>query len=192
MSYQNLFNALEDQIEAENQQLITSAKKKAEAIIRTAQREVERLNRQLLEEAAKKEEVKQSAQGKSQGHKASKLLVLAKGEFFQQALKLSRKKLSEVPQKSEYSQVLKRFIKEATADFPECASLKVNTRDAALAKKILSELQLKLTLETTHDFSAGVIATSSDNRMSVYNTLESRLDRLIPLISPQVATILYG
>jgi vacuolar-type H+-ATPase subunit E/Vma4 len=192
MSYENLFNALEDQIEAENQQLVTSAKKKAGAIIRAAQREVERLNKQLLEEAAKKEEVKQSAQVKSRGHKASKLLVLAKREFFQQALKLTRKKLSELPQKPEYSRVLKKLIQEATAHFPECTRLQVNARDTSLAQKILGELRLKLAIESTQDFSAGVIASSADGRMSIYNTLESRLARLIPLISPQVATILYG
>ncbi len=192
MSYQNLFNALEDQVDAECKEIIASSHKSAEAVIQTANEEVERLNKRLLEEAAKKDGGIQSAQVKSRGHRASKLLVLAKQEFFQQAFKLSRKKLSELPQKPEYSRVLEKLIQEATAHFPECTRIKVNPRDASLAKKTLSELKLKLAIESTQDLSAGVIALSADGRMSIYNTLESRLDRLISLISPQVANILYG
>jgi vacuolar-type H+-ATPase subunit E/Vma4 len=192
MSYQNLFKALESQIGVEVEEVIASAKKRADAIARAAKREVDNLNKQLLEESSKEKGVKAKGQTSARELKLSKLMLNTKHDLFQQAIKRARQKLNEVPKKPEYQSILKKLIQEATADFPECSRIRVNTRDISLAQKIVKELNLKLEVEPTTDFSAGVIASSKDGRMSVSNTLELRLERLIPLITPQVAGILYG
>lgn len=192
MSYQSLFNVLEGQIDSECQEIIAAAQKRGDGIIRAAKQEVEKLNKQLLEESTKREEVKDREQAVTQNYKLSKLLTQVKLEVFQQLFDTVKNKLSELPSKPEYSCVLKKLIQEATSDFPECTKIKVNPRDTSLAEKILSELKLKLEVESTRDFSAGVVATSADGRMSICNNLELRLKKLIPIISPQVANILYG
>jgi vacuolar-type H+-ATPase subunit E/Vma4 len=192
MNYQDLFKALDSQIEAETQEVIASAQRRADAIIRGARQEIERLNKRLLEESARQEAAESKGQASARRYKLSKLLLQTKYELFQQTLGAARKKLSQLPQKPEYSRVLKKLIQESTADFPECTRIRVNTRDVSLAKKILDELRLKLEVEPTTDFSAGVVATSADGRMSIRNTLELRLERLISLISPEVARVLYG
>ncbi len=192
MSYQSLFKTLESQIEVEVQGVITSARKKAEIILRTAQQKVDSINKQMAEEAAKKDEVKEEKKTTIRKQGLSKLFIRTKQELFQQLFNTVKERLMGLPRKAEYPRTLKKLIQEATADFPECTRIRVNARDTSLAKKILSELKLNLEVEPTEDFSAGLIALSADGRMSIINTLELRLERVIPLVSPQVAKILYG
>jgi V/A-type H+-transporting ATPase subunit E len=193
MSYQKLFKVLENQIDSEANEIITAAQKKADVIIRSARQKVEAMNKQLLEESNKKEDfAKSDKQVSAKKYKLSKLLLPVKNENFQQVIDTTRKKLNNLPQQAEYSRVLKKLIREVTTSLPECAAINVNPRDVALAQKILKELQLKLEVKTSHKVSSGVIASSADGRLSVCNTIDSRLEKLIPHISPQVVGILYG
>ncbi len=192
MSYQSLFNILEGQIDVEVQGIIASARKRATVTIKTAQHKVDSINKQLAEAASQKDGVTEQKQTKIRKHSLAKLYIQVKHELFQQMINKVKQRLAGLPEKSEYASVLKKLVQESTADFPECVRIRVNNRDASLTKRILSELKLNLEVEPTNDFSAGVVALSADGRMSIWNTPELRLEKVIPLVSPQVAKILYG
>ncbi len=197
MIYKDLFMALDRQVEADREKLIESAKEKARAILQEAEQDIKKAEKTFQEELAKEEQLgKKGAAKKSKSTPKNthltKLILGVKYKFFEQAIYLSRKQLNELAKKSDYQQVLKKLIKECVETFPEVDRLLVNSRDVSLAKKILHELKLNLKIKAADNVSAGVIAVSADEKLSVCNTLDFRLDKVIPSLSPQISEILYG
>ena len=193
MQYEELLKALDDQVEAEREELIASARKKGDAIVKTAIQEVERriklaMEHQEREKSAKEEQKKRTPQQR----KVSRLILQIQYELYQQSIETARKSLSNIGERSDYPQILKKLIQEAVAGFDSAAKVSVRPQDVPQIKKILEELKLKLEIVSHPGVSAGVIVSSKDGKLVRSNTLESRLDRALPHLSTQIAQVLYG
>jgi len=195
MGYQELIETLEKQVESECQEIIASARRRADAIIQAARQEVERINQQMVEETERQQGgVSDKEKGKKAARirRVSAMMLKVKHDLLTETLEEAKKSLPKLRQRRDYPEVLRRLIQEAVADFADCRTLVVNQEDVEQAKKIAADLGLQVEIEPTREFCGGVVARSQDGRRMVWNSLESRLERLIPVVSTEVAKILYG
>ncbi len=199
MQYNKLLESLSDQAKAEREEILAAARKKAEAIVKAAVDGVEE-KPQVVEEiqaatggvkaaAGAKEVKKESA---PQRRRVSKVVLQAQHEYYLQAIETTRSGLRKVCERPDYSQVLKKLLQEATADFPAAATVLVRPQDVAAVKGMLEKLNLKLVVVSSQDAPVGVVVSSQDGKLVRYNTLNSRLEKALPHLSTQIASVLYG
>jgi V/A-type H+-transporting ATPase subunit E len=175
-AYQESLNNLEasrDKLEAERIRIIESAKKQAE-----------NLKRQIV----------------GSGRLAvrnQELLVIenAVNNAFEEA----RKKLATSGGKDSYKELLSSIIKESVSSVGSGeVVIECNKNDVELVRRILTDLQemnpsvqAKVS-DHTIDVLGGIRVKSADGTMTFDNTLDSRIERLKPLIRKNIAQMLRG
>ena len=175
-AYQESLNNLEasrGKLEAERIRIIESAKKQAE-----------NLKRQIVGSgrlAARNQE----------------LLVIenAVNNAFEEA----RKKLATSGGKDSYKELLSSIIKESVSSVGSGeVVIECNKNDVELVRRILSDLQEKnpsvqaKVSDHAIDVLGGIRVKSADGTMTFDNTLDSRIERLKPLIRKNIAQMLRG
>jgi V/A-type H+-transporting ATPase subunit E len=95
----------------------------------------------------------------------------------------------------DYPLILRRLTDEAWqalgGDRAEASScrLDIDPRDKALVQCILSDLGLGLEISPSLDCWGGLVAHSSDGRITASNTLEARLERATPFLRRTLASV---
>lgn len=175
-AYQDSLNNLEasrSRLEAERTKIIESAKKQAE-----------NLKRQIIGSsrlAARNQELL--------------LIENAVNDAFEEA----KKKLASASNKDSYKAMMKGIIEESILSIgSDEVIIECNKADAELVRKILADFQnknpkLKVRLsEQPTNIIGGIRARSADGTMSYDNTIDSRIERLKPLIRKNIAQMLRG
>ncbi len=175
-AYQDSLNNLEasrSRLEAERTKIIESAKKQAE-----------NLKRQIIGSsrlAARNQELL--------------LIENAVNDAFEEA----KKKLASASNKDSYKAMMKGIIEESILSIgSDEVIIECNKVDAELVRKILADFQnknpkLKVRLsEQPTNIIGGIRARSADGAMSYDNTIDSRIERLKPLIRKNIAQMLRG
>ena len=175
-AYQESLNNLESsrgKLEAERTKIIESAKKQAE-----------NLKRQIV------------GSGRLSVRNQELLMIEnAVNNAFEQA----RKKLAASGNKDSYKTLMAKIIEESVSAVGSGeVIIECNKNDSDLVRKILSDLQknnsrVQARVSDKHiDVIGGVRVKSPDGSMTYDNTLDSRIERLKPLIRKTIAQMLRG
>jgi V/A-type H+-transporting ATPase subunit E len=175
-AYQESLNNIESsqgKLEAERTRIIEAAKKQAE-----------NLKRQVV--------------GSSRlAARNQELLMIenAVNSAFEQA----RKKLASSGDKDSYKALMTSVIEDSVSSVGTGeVTVESNKNDAELVKKIIADLQkknpkVKVNLSSQPiDVIGGIKAKSGDGSMTYDNTIDSRIERLKPLIRKNIAQLLRG
>lgn len=175
-AYQESLNNLEasrGKLEAERTKIIESAKKQAE-----------NLKRQIV------------GSGRLAARNQELLMIEnAVNNAFEEA----RKKLAASGGKDSYRTLMSSIIEESVSSVGSGeVAIECNKNDAELVRKILADLQKKnpdvqAKVSDHHiDVLGGIRVKSSDGTMTYDNTIDSRIERLKPLIRKNIAQMLRG
>ncbi len=175
-AYQDSLNNLEasrDRLEAERTKIIESANKQAE-----------NLKRQTI------------GSGRLAARNQELLLIEnAVNDAFEHA----RKRLASASNKDSYKALMNSIIQESISSVGSSeVIIECNKNDAELVRKILVDLQsknpkVKAKLSGQYiDVIGGIRLKSADGTTTYDNTLDSRIERLKPLIRKNIAQILRG
>lgn len=161
----------------------TTLQTEYEIIIESAKKEAENLKRQII--------------GSSRLSARNKELILiesAVNEIFSKA----KEKLQSKSSDKLYKDLLRKMIEESVSrlDYPEII-IESNKTDFDAVKKILQDLtinkKVKLSLSKKPiEIVGGIRAHSADESMTLDNTLDSKIERLKPLIRKEVVQLLRG
>jgi len=161
----------------------TKLKSEYEAIIESAKKEAENLKRQIV--------------GSSRLTARNKELVLiesAINEIFRKV----KEKLQLKSNDKLYKDLLRKMIEESISrlDSPEIV-IECNNNDLDVVKKIVQDLsadkKVKLALSKKPiDIVGGIRAVSADGTMTLDNSLDSKIERLKPLIRKEIVQLLRG
>ena len=154
-------------------------------IISLSQKQAENLKRQII--------------GSSRLVARNKQLILIErgvNDVFEKA----KAKLSSLNDEGEnYGTLIKKMLKEAVSEIPsEELIVECNTKDRELVKMAIEEIsrennKIRMTLsDESLNVIGGIRIMSSDRSMSYDNTLDSRIERLKPLIRKDIAQMLRG
>ena len=177
-AYQESLDNLESsrgKLEAERTRIIESAKKQAE-----------NLKRQIIGSARL-------------GARNQELLTIenAVNKAFEEA----KKKLQALGSTDRYKELLKQMVEESMSAVGESNAviIECNKNDVELVRNVVSELQTsgklqqQATVADQHiDVLGGIRIKSADGTMSYDNTLDSRIERLKPLIRKNIVQMLRG
>jgi vacuolar-type H+-ATPase subunit E/Vma4 len=113
------------------------------------------------------------------------------------ALDAAAGRLAALPGSETYAQLMRQLARECVAvlspDGPLC--LRVQRRDVPLMERIVREMDLPATLASKEESESlilgGLIATTSDGRITMDNTLVVRLQRAASLYRSQIAGMLF-
>jgi V/A-type H+/Na+-transporting ATPase subunit E len=175
-AYQESLNNLEasrGKLEAERTRIVESAKKQAE-----------NLKRQIV------------GSGRLQARNQELLMIEnAVNNAFEEA----RKKLATSGGKDSYRALLGTIIEESVSSVGSGeVVIECNKNDSELVRKILADLQksnpkVQAKVSDHHiDVLGGIRVKSADGTMTYDNTIDSRIERLKPLIRKNIAQLLRG
>ena len=170
-AYQESLNNLEasrGKLEAERTRIVESAKKQAENLKRQIEgsARLSARNQELL------------------------TIETAVNNAFEEA----RKKLATSGGKDSYRALMTSIIEDSVSSVGSGeVVIECNKNDAELVKKILADLKAKAKVSDHHiDVLGGIKVKSADGTMTFDNTLDSRIERLKPLIRKNIAQMLRG
>jgi V/A-type H+-transporting ATPase subunit E len=165
--------ASRDRLEAERTRIIESAKKQAE-----------NLKRQIV--------------GSSRLAARNQELLMIENAV-NNAFEEARKKLAASGGKDSYRTLMASLVEESVSSVgSDEVVIECNRNDAELVSKILADLQkknprIKAKVSDQHiEVIGGIKVKSADGSMSYDNTIDSRIERLKPLIRKNIAQILRG
>jgi len=175
-AYQESLNNLEasrGKLEAERTRIVESAKKQAE-----------NLKRQIV------------GSGRLAARNQELLMIEnAVNNAFEEA----RKKLAASGGRDSYKALMSTIVEESVSSVGSGeVVIECNKNDAELIRKILSDLQKKnpkvqaKVSDRSIDTLGGIRVKSADGTMTYDNTLDSRIERLKPLIRKNIAQMLRG
>ena len=175
-AYQESLNNLEasrGKLEAERTRIVESAKKQAE-----------NLKRQIV------------GSGRLAARNQELLMIEnAVNNAFEEA----RKKLATSGGKDSYKALMSTIIEESVSSVGSGeVMIECNKNDAELVRKIVTDLQKKNSKvqakvsDKSIDVLGGIRVKSADGTMTYDNTLDSRIERLKPLIRKNIAQMLRG
>jgi V/A-type H+-transporting ATPase subunit E len=190
MALKDLLTALEADAAAETERLRAETEAEAARIVESAQLEARALEQQAAraDDAAlaqelerRRSEARLAAAGtRRDAHEASV-------EALQGAL---RRRLAVLRETDAYPGVFRALTEESLAALPSASLLRVDPRDAQVARDVVRELNVQLELEPGLDTVGGLEAVASDGR-TVRNTLEERLhnaERALRVLAGEVLT----
>jgi vacuolar-type H+-ATPase subunit E/Vma4 len=105
-----------------------------------------------------------------------------------------RQELAVIRMDDSYPTILRKLVQEALAELegsPEEVGkvrLEADGRDRSLLENILQDLRLNLPVSYKLNCWGGLIAKSEDERVTVINTLEARLERATPFLRQSLAS----
>jgi len=187
--------AILDRAQEEAQKIIGQARQRAEQTLKNAEQEknarIEKMKLKIIEET-KQELDRIQAKANIEARKTvveRKMALLAK----------IHDETRRVLQKREFSYNIEEFIrnslKECLPTFPDKIDLRmyVNSRDLTAAKKVLSELKLSNTVNVESDNSilGGIIIESSDRRLRVDDSYDTRLSSYLEKRLSDVGAALF-
>ena len=165
--------ASRDRLEAERTRIIESAKKQAE-----------NLKRQIV--------------GSSRLAARNQELLMIENAV-NNAFEEARKKLAASGGKDSYRTLMASLVEESVSSVgSDEVVIECNRNDAELVSKILADLQkknprIKAKVSDQHiEVIGGIRVKSADGSMTYDNTIDSRIERLKPLIRKNIAQILRG
>lgn len=156
-----------------------------EAIIESAKKQAENLKRQII--------------GSSRLTARNRELLLIESAINEIFEKAKERLQSKVDEKS-YKDLIRKMIEESISklDSPEII-IECNKNDYELVKKVIQELsanknnKVKLTISKKPvDVVGGIRAISGDGTMTLDNSMDSRIERLKPLIRKEIVQLLRG
>ncbi|HDD56719.1 MAG TPA: hypothetical protein ENG18_01705, partial [Nitrososphaeria archaeon] len=127
-----------------------------------------------------------------------RLLILTKNDLINEVFSRAIEKLKRFRESEGYERFLVKCLKEAVeamnpSDGDEFI-VYVDKRDLDLLKKRVGKIfkhSLKFKFKEGN-FMGGVVVMDSDGKRIFYNTIESRLESLRPLLREKIASILFG
>ena len=192
-------NKVLSQKEAELVSQIDSAYQESLKNIETSQGKLEAERTKIVEAAKKQaENLKRQVVGSSRLSTRNQELLMIENAV-NTAFEQARKKLASSGDKDSYKTLMTGIVEESVSSVGSGeVTVECNKGDADLVKKIIADLQKKNPKVKVNfssqpiDVIGGIRVKSGDGSMTYDNTIDSRIERLKPLIRKNIAQMLRG
>lgn len=120
---------------------------------------------------------------------AQRLVLEARESMVKAAFDAAGEELASIRENSTYPAVLEALMNEVFDELGTRVKFVVDPRDAGLVRRLLDRRGLDLGIEPALNTWGGVVGHSSDGRLTVDNTLETRLERARRRLRGEVAAV---
>lgn len=170
---------IREQAQAQAQQLVTEAQERAQTLLDSRKRALESDHAAAITRARSAADLEGNAQR------------LAAADTLQvQAFQIAEQQLRSVTSQPEYSEILKRLIREAHDALPQADTVEAHPNEVAAVQGALSLLGLNMQVKANDQIATGVRLLGQGGKTSVQNTLVGRLNSGRSALQGQVARLL--
>ena len=189
----DLLIAMEGSTEERINEITKQAHRDAEEIKRTAEEKAETIKKSYLDSAEKSFESERNKLIYNAKSETKMDVIKAKDEMIQSAFAEAKKSLDDFRDHESYKGRFKSMIQEAMRELEgEKVRLHIDRRDENLCKQILDELNVNSEIVADLTSAGGLNVSTRDEKVVVFNTIESRLDRAKEFLERQIFATLYG
>jgi V/A-type H+/Na+-transporting ATPase subunit E len=189
----DLLGAMEESTEDRINGIVKQAHRDAEEIKSTAEEKAETIKKSYLDSAEKSFESERNKLIYNAKSEIKMDVIKAKDEVIQCAFIEAKKSLDDLRDHESYKGRFKSMIQEAMHELGgEKARLHIDGRDENLCKQILDELNENSEIVVDLTSAGGLNVSTRDEKVVVFNTIESRLDRAKEFLGRQIFATLYG
>jgi V/A-type H+-transporting ATPase subunit E len=119
-------------------------------------------------------------------------LARVKDDLFQQVFTRAAQQMALARNKPAYRTSFRSIVREAMEELAgEEVRLHIDPRDEPLCREILEEMQRNCEVVPDLTTLGGLNATTADERLLVFNTIESRLQRAKELMKSEIMSALW-
>lgn len=193
MTNENLITSMEGNAEERIREMMKKAYKEAEEIKKHAEVKAEAIKKSYLENAAKSVETERNKLIYNVKAETKMNTARIKDEMLQHAFLESKEKLASFRERSTYKDAFKKMIEEAIGELNgKEVRLQIDKRDENLCKQILAEMNKNSEITTDLTCAGGLNVSTKDDKVIVFNTIESRLHKATELLKFEIFSTLYG
>lgn len=177
MAIEDILRALEEQAQAECEEILTEAKEHAEHIVREGEQEAARI-REVHARQVEQNAQKRSARAVNSARLEAKARVSKiKGAALEDVFQKAAEQLGTVRGAPEYPQVFHQLAREALADAQGDMSIHVDPADVDLATRTMADMGVSAQVLGDIQSAGGLVVELDEGRIVRRNTFEDRLAR---------------
>jgi V/A-type H+-transporting ATPase subunit E len=193
MPYDDLISALKANAQERIKEIQDRAQAGAQKIRKDAEERAQSTRSAYLEEAARGVKLERSKLISKGGAEKRMALARVKDDLFQQVFTRAAQQMALVRNNPAYRTSFRSIVREAMEELAgEEVRLHIDPRDEPLCREILEEMQRNSEVVPDLTTLGGLNATTPDERLMVFNTIESRLQRAKELMKSEIMSALYG
>ena len=192
MALEDIFRALDEQADKECEDILSTARAQAEAIVADAEEQAAGVCQACVDHTATAMERKSTKQINAARLEGKKKVASVKEAAVSEAFDKAADSLSSARSQASYPAVFKVLVQEAIAGVTGDMVLLVDPADEALGRQVLDELGVDAAVKADLSASGGVAVLTGNGRIMRRNTFEDRLDKVRHSIQSEVAEILFS
>jgi len=193
MPYDDLISALKANAQERMKETRDRAEAEALKIRRDAEERAQGIRSAYLQEAGRAVQLEKGKLISKVGAEKRMSFARAKEDLFQQVFDQAARRMASVRDHPGYRVLLKNLVGEAMEELPaEEIRVHIDPRDEPLCREVLREMKRNCEVVTDLTTMGGLDVTTADERLMVFNTLESRLERAKELMKSEIMSTLYG
>lgn len=190
MAIEDIFKALEEQADAEVNQILHVATVQADAVEHEARDEAERITGVKIAAAETAVRNKSTKAVNAARLQVRRDLAEVRDNTVDAVFAEAKERLAAMRGTAEYERVFATLAKESLARVDSECEIQVAPEDADLAKKVAGELGVACTVSPTLDTIGGLVVSTHDGRVVRRNTFESRMLKARSLAGAKIAEVL--
>ncbi len=191
MAIENILQALEEQCRSECQAIFDKAKVEVDAILAEAEMEAAKIREAKMDRVKKEVASERAALLYSSRLNFKNATIRAREEVVNEAFAKATEKLSKTRSNGSYQAILEKLVGEGLKKVSGDPVLHVDKKDKDIASKSLSSLNIRGEIRPDITCLGGCVIADAEDRVTVINTLEERLERAKSRLRMEVAEELF-
>jgi len=193
LAIEDILRALEEKAEIRITAMKSEAEQRVNEINAEVEREASRVKRQRLKKVEDAIRSEATAVVYSATLKAKNDLIKAQEEAVDEAFKVAEGRIGELGSDERYPVVLEALLDECLEYFDDRVVLQVRPGDRPLVEGMMSKRQAQYRFsDTPLEASGGLVASSEDGDIVVYNTFDSRLEKARDKLRLAISNSMFG
>jgi len=188
----DLLDDMEREVLQEKERLEAATKKQIEDIKAASEKEVKRLREGVLKSVDEKLKLECTRSLARAEQEVKNSTLLKKQGIIESLLKEVEDTVLKVRKEQFYPVLFKQMLLEALKELEGEAIIEVHPSDKALCQEIIRELGRNCRIEDLKGISGGVVLTSPDGRVTIHNSLQSRIKNARKRAMEEVARVLFN
>ncbi|HWQ66213.1 MAG TPA: V-type ATP synthase subunit E family protein [Methanospirillum sp.] len=193
MTYEELVSSVEAAAEEKNCEILDNANREAEDLISDAEQRATEVKEKFRQVSIRSAEVERNRITYLTKEEVKASITEVKKDLFSQAFGIAELELKDIRHSSGYTDLMRALLFEAIREIGDDGSvLHIDIRDQQICEEIIAEIRIKPLILTDIECVGGLQISSSDGKIRIYNTIESRLDRVKDAYKHEIFVALAG
>ncbi|MCR4427735.1 MAG: V-type ATP synthase subunit E [Caldiserica bacterium] len=170
---------IQEEAESFRKNLLEKAQEEARSVIEKAEKELEEKGRLEIERAKSAYNLKEQAE-----------ILKEKTNWLERVFNEAFDRLKKFRENPRYASILELLLKEVLKDNPDYI-ISLNPQDLPLVQNFQKKEGIDFKIVQDESVESGVVATTPDKKVQIFNTLPHRLEKAWPHLVVEVARLLW-